>query len=884
LNTYDFLSHLRTLDIQLAVEDGKLRVNAPKGTVTSELKSELAERKEEILALLSQFEPIQPPAHNSSPPLSLGQEHLWQLHRLAPDTAAYNMHAIFNLSGSLNIPAIESALRQVAERHPSIRAYFSKNADGIPELCTAPASSIVLQQVPLTPSKQDGELQAIIDAAVRLPFDLTTGPLFCPTLVRISPTEHVLILVMHHIISDGHSFKVIYADLEQAYQAECEGGLAKWPPLPLEYGDYAAWQLRWLAANASAPDRNYWYERLSGDVPALELPFDHPHPLRQTADGDDVELQFPPHIGYTLLEFCRQEGVTLFTAAYTALNLLLHRQSGQRDLVICTPVAARDRSEYSHLVGYFNNTLILRTHLTSALSIRDLLKQSQAVVSGALAHQMFPFKEVTNFPGLAQTPLSRAGLVVQNAVENVFKLPGLEIKMLPSPVNMVQYDLSVEITAHPNHLTGRMLYRKALFERATVENLAKAFVGIIEEMLADAQSAINPHGSRLLADKQRAAEKQRGMDIQRSAETRKPPFTAPRSDLEHQLAKIWQEVLEVESIGVYDEFFALGGHSLLALRLFTRIEQETRTSLPLSTLFQTTTIAHLASLIEGKANNGSWECLVPLQSQGSKPPFFLVHGIGGGVLGYRDLVNSLSADQPVFGLQAAGQDGREGYDHTIEAMAARNIMAMRNQQPHGPYRIGGYCFGGVVAYEMAVQLQKMGEQVSLLAIFEGAMPDGTATKVSAAQRLAVFLKTIPAWVSDYSSLPPSQIMNRVRSTIYKVWAKIQRNPNLRRRVRVEETLDIAIDSLPKSNIELTDVHLQAALDYIPGKFDGQATLFRARHRSINEVVFGSLDPRMGWGEYARGGVTVQLVDGYHRNMHLAPYVPSLAAELQKHLD
>lgn len=366
---------------------------------------------------------------------------------------------------------------------------------------------------------------------------------------------------------------------------------------------------------------------------------------------------------------------------------------------------------------------------------------------------------------------------------------------------------------------------------------------------------------------------------------RRDEFVAPRSKTELALAEIWKGILHLDHVSINDSFFNIGGNSILSIRIFARIADQFNVDLPLSLLFTETTIVRLAARIdEQKQTNKTWPVLVPIRPMGSGRPFFFVHGVGGGVLGYRDLVNFLDDDHPFLGLQAVGQDGRVEYDRSIEVMASRYIQAMRSVQPNGPYQFGGYCFGGVVAYEMACQLEEMGESVSLLAIFEGAMPDTMDTRVSLFGRLSAIWKSIPSWIKDYSNMSPRQLVNRIRSTLIKVYSKLQRDPELDRRVRVEETLDIDPDNLPKRNIELTDVHLNAALEYTPGKYRGIVTLFRARNRSFNEVIFGSLDPKMGWGPLAKGGVDVRLVDGFHRNMHLAPYASSLAAELSKCLD
>ncbi len=872
MNVLDFLTHLRSLDIQVKVDQGKLRINAPQGAVTPEILAELNSRKGEILSLLSEMDPV--PAEGDEAPLSLAQENLWQLHRLTPDTTAYNMYAVFRLHEGLNVQALEVAIRSIVERHKILRTSFPNSAQNEPKQSIAPTLSVGLQHIPLssTTAMQE-ELRSIFEFEIRKSFDLLSGPLFRPVLVYIGPDDYVLIIVMHHIISDGQSFKIFYDELEQAYSAAVEGGTVNWAPLSIQYGDFAAWQRKWLSSDASQIDRDYWKFRLSGEVPELKLPIDHLHPLHTSSEGDYVELRINSGLSASLQELCQQNGVTLFTAALTAFNIMLHRHSSQLDLVVCTPVAARDRIEFSNLIGYFNNTLLLRTDLEKAATLRELLQRTQALVVDALAHQMFPFNEIASFPNLSRTPLSRAMVVVLDPSQDMLQLPGVKVEKINVFNNAVQYDLSLELKGSSEQLEGKLMYRKVLFDRSTVEGLAGEFIKILEEMVIDVDSVFSPFDF------------EQSVILERNKENvNEVPHVQPRTNLERCIAQIWQEVLNVERIGIHDNFFELGGHSLLALRLFTRIEQETGTSMPLSTLFKATTIAQLARLIEDESTGKTWDCLVPIQPLGAKAPFFCVHGVTGDVFGYRDLSNALGDAQPVIGLRAIGWDHQDYYDSSIAQMAERYIEAMKSYQPTGPYRIGGYCFGGIVAYEMACQLEKMGEKVSLLAVFEGSMPVGEENRASFFQRLSVFLRHLPGWIRDYTSMSPEQLLIRIRTTGNKILLKFQANPDLERRMQAEEILNINYDVLPDRNIELTRINSNAFLHYKPNQYNGFLTLFRAKNRSINEVIFGPLDPTMGWGKLALGGVAIRLVDGFHRNIHLFPYVISLASELKHCLE
>ncbi len=276
-----------------------------------------------------------------------------------------------------------------------------------------------------------------------------------------------------------------------------------------------------------------------------------------------------------------------------------------------------------------------------------------------------------------------------------------------------------------------------------------------------------------------------------------------------------------------------------------------------------------------------WRTLISIQPNGARPPFFCVHGFGGGVLGYADLARLLGPDQPFYGLQAAGLDGDESPDLTVAAMATRYVAVMRSVQPRGPYRIGGYCFGGVVAFEMARQLESQGDAVALLAIMEGYAPgiQRSSSALFDMQRMITIWRSLPFWLKDYWQLGARGVRLRFQRKV-RLWRKQlaprgQPAPN----IDLRDVLPDDFSFVPDHQRRLMEIHLAAMRDYRPQPYGGAVTLFSARGRTISNALSGSLDPQRGWGALTLGGVTVHPVDGGHRNIHLPPYVASLAAAL-----
>ena len=341
------------------------------------------------------------------------------------------------------------------------------------------------------------------------------------------------------------------------------------------------------------------------------------------------------------------------------------------------------------------------------------------------------------------------------------------------------------------------------------------------------------------------------------------PFVAPRDDLELQLAQIWEEVLGIRPVGVTDNFFELGGHSLLAVRLFALIEKRLGKKLPLTAVFQGATVEHLAGLLRQQAMPGPQSSLVPLQPGGSKRPLFLVHPAGGHVFPYIHLAQLLGSDQPCYGLQARGlEDGQDPHTR-IEDMAAYYIQALQTVQPTGPYLLGGWSMGGVVAFEMAQQLHAQGQRVALLALLDGRIPtpDETFPEEDAEAVLLVerYFGISFGPMESLAELPKDQQL--------AFMLEQAKSAGL-----VPAELDV---SQARRFVELLRSDLRATQNYGLHLYPGRITFFKA-----SETLAGtSPDPTMGWNEWASGGVEVHVVPGNHANLMYEPHVEVLAEKL-----
>jgi amino acid adenylation domain-containing protein len=1328
--------------------------------------------------------PILPVPRNGDLALSFAQQRLWFFDQLEPGLSAYNIPAAVRLKGPLNLAALEQSLNEIVKRHESLRTTFGK-VEGRPTQVIAPTLTIKLPVVDLrklAASERETEVRRLVTAEAQRPFDLSRGPLLRGSVLRLGDEEHVGLLTMHHIVSDGWSTGILVREVATLYVAFCAGGSSPLPILPIQYADFAHWQRQWLQGEVLETQIAYWKEQLAGAPAQIDLPTDHPRPAVQTFRGAHQSLVLPKHLQEGFKALSRQEGVTQFMTLLAAFKVLLYRYTSQDDLIVGTPIANRNRLETEGLIGFFVNALVLRTDLSGNPGFRELLRRVGEVCLGAYGHQDLPFdrlvEELHVKRDLSRNPLFQVMFVLHNASLRTVELPGLTLSPVEGDSETAHFDLTLQILDTEQGLTAAFVYNTDLFEAATIARMLDHFQTLLEAIVADPEQRLSDlpllteterqqllvewngtktdrpqdlcihqlfeaqvertpdaialvfeaeqltygelnrranqlahhlralgvgpevlvaiclerslemvigllgilkaggayvpldpaypkerlafmlkdaqvavvltqerlvaglaeqdakvicldsgwetmaresgenldsstlpenlayviytsgstgqpkgvlvsHGS--IADHCRNAQryyeldsrdvvlqfaslsfdvsleeilptliagarlvimgtniwppaefhrkisefgltvlnlptvywqelarewagvpelvpniqprlfivggdtmvpevlklwqrtpvksirllnaygpteatitatafeiaprprenttgqrvpigrplanraiyildqhshpvpigvhghlhiggvglargylnrpdltaekfipdpfstapgarmyrtgdlaryrpdgnieflgradhqvKIRGFRIElgeieavlgqhpavreavvlaredapgekrlvayvvadstadelrrflkdklpaymvpavvvllealpvtpngkvdrralpapdRSRPELEKAFVAPRDDLELQLAHIWEEVLGVRPVGVRDNFFELGGHSLLAVRLFALIEKRLGKKLPLTAIFQGATVEHLADVLRQQATPGPQSSLVAIQPGGSKRPLFLVHPAGGHVFPYVHLAQFLGPDQPCYGLQARGlEDGQDPHTR-IEDMAAWYIQALQTVQPTGPYLLGGWSMGGVVAFEMAQQLHAQGQRVALLALLDGRIPtpDETFPEEDAD---AILL------VERYFGIsfgPMESLAELPKDEQLAFMLEQAKGAGL-----VPAELDI---SQARRFVELLRSDLRATQNYGLHLYPGRITFFKA-----SETPAGTSpdpDPTLGWSKWASGGVEVHVVPGNHANLMYEPRVGVLAEKLTASLN
>ncbi|HYR12414.1 MAG TPA: amino acid adenylation domain-containing protein, partial [Longimicrobium sp.] len=455
--------------------------------------AELAKRVEEMRrAELPVLPPVVPAERTGALPLSFAQERLWFIDRLEPGSPVYNIPAARRLGGALDEAALERALGEIVRRHESLRTVFAE-ADGAPVQVIAPFGGFALpveHLSGLSAADREAAVRRRAGEEARRAFDLSAGPLFRATLLRLGEEDHVLLLSMHHIVSDGWSMGVLFRELSALYEAYREGRESPLPELPVQYADYAVWQRAQLEGEVLDRQLGYWRERLA-DAPALlELPTDHPRPAMQTFRGAYERIELPGELLERLQALGRSEGATLYMTLLGAFQVLLSKYSGSGDIVVGSPIAGRTRREVEDLIGFFVNTLVLRTDLSGNPRFREVLGRVRGATLGAYEHQEVPFErlvaELQPERSLSHSPLFQVSFALQDVEEPGSGLAELNTERVTTDFAHAKFDLSLDFVATRQGLRGGLSYSTDLFERGTIVRMLSHLHRVLEQVAENA--------------------------------------------------------------------------------------------------------------------------------------------------------------------------------------------------------------------------------------------------------------------------------------------------------------------------------------------------------------------------------------------------------------
>ncbi|MBW4434726.1 MAG: thioester reductase domain-containing protein [Pelatocladus maniniholoensis HA4357-MV3] len=500
----ELLSYIRQLGIDLWVDGNSLRYSAPKEVMTPILSAQLAERKNEIITFLNGFKsaytstllPLQPIARDGKIPLSSAQQRLWFLEQLEGDSVPYNELGALSIDGRLNIVALEVTLNEIVRRHEVLRTNFP-SVNGSPVCKIFPFLKIDLPIIDLqtfSEVEQFTKVQQLAAELVQHPFDLANDPLLRFRLLRLGERSHVLILVMHHIVFDGRSINVFFNELAVLYEAFRNNQISPLPDLPVQYADFAAWQHQWLTGKFLEKQLNYWKQKLANAPALLKLPTDQPRPAVQTFRGAHHNFALPKKLSEALVALSKRKEVTLFTTLITAFQILLYRYSGQEDILVGTPIANLDITDIEGLIGFFANTIVVRTKITNKISFERLLEQVQETLLEAQAHRDAPLEHIIEAlqpqRSLSYTPLFQVLFIFQDTPITEINLKDLTFRPLAVESGISKFDISILLNNTAQGLTGWWEYNADLFNVTTIERMANNFETLLESIVTDSHQLV----------------------------------------------------------------------------------------------------------------------------------------------------------------------------------------------------------------------------------------------------------------------------------------------------------------------------------------------------------------------------------------------------------
>lgn len=471
---------------------------------TTHNKFQLSPRKKAILDALLDKEGMAstedkiPPRQESGPaPLSFSQQRLWFFDQFEPASFVYNVLTPVSLRGNLDVSALQEAFNHLVRRHEALRTTFELR-EGQPVQIIGQQQSIPIRRIDLShlarPEQQE-QFHAVFHDETCRPFDLKKGPLLRITLVRMAAKEHALLLAMHHIVTDGWSMNILVREVVALYAMYSAGRAPDLPPLPIQYADFAVWQRSWLQGEVLEQQLAYWKQHLGAKPAVLELPTDFPHPAVQTYRGANFIFPFSPALSQSLKTFCRGQQATMFMVLLAAFNVLVHRYTGQQEIIVGSPIANRNRKELEGLIGFFANTLPMRTNVSGELSFREVLARLKEAALGAYAHQDLPFEYLVEqfHPerSLSHSPLVQVMFNFEPTIPHMAEMPSLSASLMDYDNKSAKFDLTLFARDHGTEIFGTLEYNVDLFTSETIERMSGHLLTLLSGIVANPDQPIS---------------------------------------------------------------------------------------------------------------------------------------------------------------------------------------------------------------------------------------------------------------------------------------------------------------------------------------------------------------------------------------------------------
>jgi thioesterase domain-containing protein/NRPS condensation-like uncharacterized protein/acyl carrier protein len=761
------------------------------------------------------------------------------------------------LKGKIDIEAFQNAWRQTIQRHEVLRTsvHWEKLEKPV---------QVVHKEVlfPFTfhdwsessDPEQKAKFEELTNSDASASLNLTKAPVLRIFLIRLSGDKHMLLWYCHHILVDGWSASIILQDLLAFYDAYSSGEKADGLPAIPSYKSY----LNWVKNQDQARSKTFWTEVLKDfERPTLVGNRKQSHTsLENTFQTKSLKLS--KEESQKLRDFSQRNQITLNTLIQGVWAMLLSQYLEHDDIAFGTIVSGRsiDLPNAALMAGMYMNVLPLRIRLDENENFSDWLKSLQFHQAKLRAFEYCNIDEIMNSGSSAGGNLLFDSVVVfeNMPLENI-RGSGVLIESFESGLTS-NYALTLAVSPH-REIKAYLKYDSSILSEQQISwffrNLSNLLAVIIENKL-DSLREIRDFVTPLEINKTQE-------QIEDSDETVSNEYIAPRNDVELKLLRIWESLLNIQPIGVTEDFFELGGTSINAISLFTEIKKQFNRNLQPIALLEHRTIRALSGLIiNDETKDEPWSALVPLRASGSKPPLFCLHGGGGHVLYLKDLAKHLGADQPVYGLQKLGLNENKPVIYDVKTMAAHYLSEIRKVQPKGPYSVIGYCLSAPVCYEIALQLDKIGEVCALVGIIDTRRTPYYLHKRTFKEKIHRFSKMIRRnGLSFVTDVLRQRLINPIRDR----WAYLAANRQSKKEPDLWTMQNAILD------------------EYVWESYPGKVTLIATKQNQENQVLELMIEC---WTPLAKGGLDVVVVPGNHLSIFYEPEVKELAEQLRQCLD
>ena len=830
-------------------------------------------------------------------PLTPAQELLWLVQRTAPESGAYNIADQWRVRGELDVAALEGALNALVKRHGSLRSVVEAREGGPVQI---PREAQPVQLVREDVSNLDettGAAKAYrhVRQFVAKPYDLERDQLLRALLVRLTPTDHLFVIVSHHIALDGWSRGIMLRDLSAAYDILHMGGTPDTSEPPLRYGDFAQWQREQLAGGGFASQLEKWSEVLSGASLTIAVPTDRPRPAVPRFAGAKKTVVLPVALKDRLHALAASHDATLYMVLLAAFQTFLYRVAGQADILVQTTTAGRPRAELEQIVGYFASTLATRARFESDPTFAQVLRAARESALTAAENADVPFAELSSMlksrGALSQGDGIQVMFLMQNNESAVLRLGQATLEARGVDAGIAKMDLMLSTGEQKDGLRLALEYSTDLFDQSTAERFVAQITALLDGVASDPERRVSEYRIEGVDVRSLhraytgipAAASERAPARARGDADRIHPYVPPRTLIEHELAQIWEQLFPNRRIGIQDDFFEIGGHSLLAMKMLAEVERMRGRRVPLAWLFEASTIERLAARLGAEIQATKEPPIVAIQEDAPERPIAFVHGdVRGGGWYCRRLAPLAEPNAPFYLMTTIGVDG-ELLPWTVEAMARIHVDELRRKQPVGPYRLAGFCSGGLVAYEMARQLRAQGQEVERLIIMDAAAGNARIAFVKPLlglvqggdenermTRLAAALKRVRYYslrVRQVQRQPMSErlgwLTTQVSRRVSRLLGKSSTNGSngsapAAREAQADESSALRTEMAAGPGTNVLLMHTRAASVYFPGPYDGTIDLIWADERADIRPA----DPTRGWGLVAKDVRVYPLVSSH----------------------